>query len=404
MASNLIEMFHNTVGETLAKQASGLLGENYEGTMSAVQAIVPTLFAALGQKGSSDEGASAVLKYIDDNNLDGSILTNISGLLTGNIETEKLMYSGAVLLRYLLNDKISPVVDLISGPSGLKTSSATSLLKLSAPLVMGIVGKHIQEKGLDAQGLKTLLKDQKPYINEYLPKGMEEALGLTTKTGTQSKQEPANSTTTGKTSFSKLLPWIVLLITAMGLYYFVQKGCNTPVEETQTPAAVPAPTPVDTATSNYVKENDPFKAYTLPDGSIIKALPNSFTGKLAEFLAGSEPGEKCFIFDRVNFESGSFKIAAGSERQLKQLASLLKGYPEVKVSIEGHTDNEGDDSKNKNLSKERARVIKEWLVAQEIAQGRMDAKGWGEEKPIASNDTPSGREKNRRIEVCAIKK
>ena len=401
MASNLIEMFHNTVGEPLAKQASGLLGESYEGTMSAVQAIVPTLFAAISQKSASDEGASAVLKFIDDNNLDGSILTNVSGLLIGNIETEKLMYSGAVLLRYLLNDKISPVVDLISGPSGLKTSSATSLLKLSAPMVMGILGKHIQEKGLDAQGLKTLLKDQKVFINEYLPKGMDEALGMTIKPGNQSQQEPGDSQTNRKTSFSKLLPWIVLLITALGLYYFVQKGCHTPpVEEPQTST----PVPVDTATSNYVKENDPFKAYTLPDGTLIKALPNSFTGKLAEFLASTETGEKCFIFDRVNFESGSFKIAAGSERQLRQLASLLKGYPEVKVSIEGHTDDEGDDSKNKNLSKERARVIKEWLVEQEIVQGRMDAKGWGEEKPIASNETPGGREKNRRIEVCAIKK
>ncbi|HEY3385621.1 MAG TPA: OmpA family protein, partial [Saprospiraceae bacterium] len=266
---------------------------------------------------------------------------------------------------------------------------------------MGIVGKQIKEKGLDAKGLKTLLKDQKAYLNEYLPKGMNEALGLSTKPGMQ-KQEPGNTQGTGETSFSKLLPWIVLLITALGLYYFVQKGCNPPVEEKQ--ASAPAPVTIDTATSNYVMENDPFKAYTLPDGTLIKALPNSFTGKLAEFLASSESGEKCFIFDRVNFESGSFKIAAGSERQLRQLASLLKGYPEIKVSIEGHTDDEGDDSKNKNLSKERSRVIKEWLVEQEIAPGRMDAKGWGEEKPIASNDTPGGREKNRRIEVCAIKK
>ncbi|HEY3386944.1 MAG TPA: DUF937 domain-containing protein, partial [Saprospiraceae bacterium] len=127
-------MFHQTVGEPLVKLGSDLLGESHENTMSAVQAIVPTLFGALVQKATTDEGASTLLSYINDNNLDGSILTNVSGLLGGNIETEKLMYSGAVLLRYLLNDKISPIVDLISGPSGLKTSSATSLLKLSAPM------------------------------------------------------------------------------------------------------------------------------------------------------------------------------------------------------------------------------------------------------------------------------
>jgi OOP family OmpA-OmpF porin len=403
MASNLIEMFHNTVGDLLVRECSGLLGESAESTTEAVKAIVPSLLACLSQKVGSDEGAASLLKYFSENNIDGSILSNAASALGGNIETEKLMYSGAVLLRYLLNDKIVPVVDMISGPSGLKTSSATSLLKIVAPFLMGLIGKHILEKGLDAPGLKSLLQGQKDFIKASLPKGMDIALGLNanlqpTSTSTAMGLNPS-ATAAEKSSFSKLLPWIVLLLTALGLYYFVQKGCGKAEE-----VAEVVPAPVDSTPVTKTETNNPYQIYRLPDGGIISVLPGSFTGQLITFLSGPDKGDRCIAFDKVNFENGSFKIALGSETQLKQLASILTAYPEIKIQIEGHTDEEGDNGKNKNLSKERAKVIKTWLTDHKIDAARIDTKGWGEEKPIASNETKAGREKNRRLEVCLTKK
>ena len=146
------------------------------------------------------------------------------------------------------------------------------------------------------------------------------------------------------------------------------------------------------------------KNINLPGGNTLNVLPGSFTARLADFLASSETGEKCLPFDQVDFESGSFKITANSDVQLEELAKIMNAYPYLRISIEGYTDDEGDDGKNKSLSKERAKVIKTWLTDKSIEPGRIDTKGMGEENPVATNKTEMGRKKNRRVEVCVKKK
>ncbi len=406
MASNLTDMFNHTVGEQLIRQASGILGESAEGTTSALQSIVPALFGALITRAGTDEGASMLMSYMAENNMDGSILANGTTLLAGGIETEKLMYSGAGIVRFLLDDKFSGVVDIIAGGSGLKTSSATSLLKLAAPFLMGIVGKQVKEKGLDVPGLKNLILGQQEYIKKDLSLGVSNLLGLSAAIpkiapASMASSKP-NTDQTPVPGPSKLLPWIVLGLAALALFYFVQKGCGG-AEPTVEAPAVPMDT-VKVDTNPTQAPSNPNKTYSLAGGATIDAIPGSFTGKLADFLTGSAPGQQCMTFDRVSFESGSFKISSGSDTQLGQLATLLKAYPDAKVSIDAHTDNAGDTGKNKTLSKERAKVIKDWLTDHGVKPGQIDTKGMGGEKPIASNDTETGRKQNRRVEVCVTKK
>jgi len=408
MASNLIDMFNHTVGEQLTKQASGILGESAEGTSSALQSIVPALLGALIKRAGTDEGASMLMSYMAENNMDGSILANATTLLAGGIETEKLMYSGAGMVRFLLDDKFSGVVDIIAGGSGLKTSSATSLLKLAAPFLMGIVGKQVKEKGLDVPGLKNLILGQGEYIKKDLSLGVSNLLGLGASgpaiTPASIASSKPNTDQTPVPGPSKLLPWIVLGLAALGLFYFVQKGCGGDESTVETPSLTVDTVSIDTTPVTAPAPSNPNKTYTLAGGATIEALPGSFTGKLADFLTSSATGEKCLTFDRVSFESGSFKIASGSEPQLGQLATLLKAYPDTKVNIDAHTDNVGDAGKNKTLSKERAKVIKDWLTDHGVKPGQIDAKGMGGEKPIASNDTESGRKKNRRVDLCVTRK
>lgn len=405
MAANLIDMFQNTVGELLAKQSASILGESAESTSSAIKAIVPSLLGAIVQKTSSDEGVASLMTFLSENNIDGSILSNVTGMLGGGIETEKLMYSGAGILRYLLDDKLSPVVDIIAGGSGLKTSSATSLLKLSAPLLMGIIGRHVKEKGLDHQGLKNIISSQIDYIKSGIPAGVGNILGLSSVSSAFSAAPTSDAVTAsakqGTPGSPKILPWIVLGLASLAIFYFVQKGCgaqeNPPSDVMVAPKDTIAPAPQPEPSNSN-------KTFNLPGGGILTALPGSFTASLADFLASTGATDKCLAFDQVNFESGSFKLAVGSEAQLNDLVTLLNAYPQVKADLVGYTDDAGDDGKNKSLSRERTRVIKAWLTDHGIAAGRIDAKGMGEENPIASNKTEMGREKNRRVEVCVQKK
>jgi outer membrane protein OmpA-like peptidoglycan-associated protein len=85
------------------------------------------------------------------------------------------------------------------------------------------------------------------------------------------------------------------------------------------------------------------------------------------------------------------------------MVTIFKEYPNAKFSIEGHTDSVGAAKSNQLLSERRANAVRDYLIANGIAADRLTAQGFGEEKPIDSNNTKAGRANNRRVEVNLIK-
>ena len=85
------------------------------------------------------------------------------------------------------------------------------------------------------------------------------------------------------------------------------------------------------------------------------------------------------------------------------IASMIEQHPDLRVRIEGHTDNVGTAAANKALSDRRAAAVKAALVSEyRVSGGRLDAKGFGDTKPIGSNDTAEGRANNRRVELVKM--
>jgi outer membrane protein OmpA-like peptidoglycan-associated protein len=82
-----------------------------------------------------------------------------------------------------------------------------------------------------------------------------------------------------------------------------------------------------------------------------------------------------------------------------QIAALLNGHADLKLSIEGHTDNVGTPAANKTLSEQRAQAVMAAVLKGGVAASRVSAVGWGQEKPIADNRSEEGRAKNRRVEI-----
>ncbi|HOW53517.1 MAG TPA: OmpA family protein [Syntrophorhabdaceae bacterium] len=101
----------------------------------------------------------------------------------------------------------------------------------------------------------------------------------------------------------------------------------------------------------------------------------------------------------INFDTGKSVIKPESMPIIGQIAALLKAHPELKVSIEGHTDNVGTPQSNKTLSTQRAKSVMSAVVQKGIAATRLTALGWGQEKPVADNRSEDGRAKNRRVEI-----
>jgi outer membrane protein OmpA-like peptidoglycan-associated protein len=105
------------------------------------------------------------------------------------------------------------------------------------------------------------------------------------------------------------------------------------------------------------------------------------------------------ILQQVHFATGSATILADSFPMLQEIANLLKANPAIKrMSIEGHTDNKGSADLNKKLSQARAESVLRWLTQHGVEPGRLEAHGYGPDRPIDTNDTDKGRAANRRVE------
>lgn len=101
----------------------------------------------------------------------------------------------------------------------------------------------------------------------------------------------------------------------------------------------------------------------------------------------------------VLFETGMSELRGGTTGNLDRLADFLVRYDTRTAVIEGHTDNVGTESSNQSLSQRRAQSVQAYLVDQGVANARLDASGRGESSPVGSNDSETGRQQNRRVEV-----
>ena len=113
--------------------------------------------------------------------------------------------------------------------------------------------------------------------------------------------------------------------------------------------------------------------------------------------------DKIEIKETVLFRSGSTRIDRRSFGLLDQVALVFKANPEIgKVRVEGHTDSVGSEKTNKRLSQGRAESVLGYLVKRGVDASRLVAEGFGEEQPIAPNDTKEGRSANRRVEFVIV--
>ncbi len=109
------------------------------------------------------------------------------------------------------------------------------------------------------------------------------------------------------------------------------------------------------------------------------------------------------VLEGVNFAHNSADLTPSSFAVLDNVAASLAAYPEVKVEIQGHTDSSGSAAYNLDISSRRAASVKEYLVRQGIATDRLTAVGYGEDLPLANNETKAGRATNRRVELVRLR-
>ncbi|MFK7969179.1 MAG: DUF937 domain-containing protein [Bacteroidia bacterium] len=419
MSINLLEMAGGLFNSGLVKQVSGMLGESESNTQSAVSSMIPALLGGIVNKASDKQGAEGIMGMLDSFNLDGSMLSNIGGMLGGD-SNSGLMNMGGSLLSGLFGDKVGGIAELIGSASGISKSSSSSLLSMGLPMIMSLLGKQRKEKGLDASGLMGLLGDQKGFLkNANLPAGLGSLMGIGNMLGGAGDavkgaagaagNVASEAVSAGKSGIGKFLPWIIGIVALLAVLYFL-RGCGdtgvTALDKAKDAVNEGTATAVDVAkdAGNTVKEGaeaaiGTLTALTLPTGEAIEAEVGGFSDKLLKFLGAGE-GEANITFDKVTFKTGSATLTEESGMQLANLAKLLEAYPDRNILITGHTDNTGDHDGNAVLSQNRADAVKIFLSETlGIDGGRIETLGRGSDEPVADNATEEGRAKNRRIDL-----
>jgi outer membrane protein OmpA-like peptidoglycan-associated protein len=142
-------------------------------------------------------------------------------------------------------------------------------------------------------------------------------------------------------------------------------------------------------------------------GAYIGNYMDKQAAEIQRDLEGAEvqrigEGIKITFDSGILFDIDKSDLRPVSKTNLAELAKILNKYPDTNILIEGHTDDTGSDDYNMNLSKDRAQAVAFYMATLDVKSARFSTSGYGETQPIVMNDTPEGRQKNRRVDIAVI--
>jgi outer membrane protein OmpA-like peptidoglycan-associated protein len=323
--------------------------------------------------------------------VDSNLLSNVGGLFAGGgAQARAVMGTGSSLLTSLLGDKAGGMASALASVAGLRSSqSATNLMALVVPLVLAFLKKYVGANALNAGGLASLLGGQGQYLQGALDSRLTNALGFANpaalvgalsgkagdtlqaagaaaagaagkvadsaqRAGTAAADAAADAARTG---FGRIWPWILGAIVVLALLLWMSR-CSQPVDKPVSQAVPPAPTPAPAA-----------PAPTPPAAPIVATLPA-----------------------KVYFDAGATALGADGSKVVAAAADLIK-KDGSKVDVTGYADATGDTAKNAELAKDRAKVVRDGLVAAGVPDANVTL------KPPATTTGTGNDAEARRVEI-----
>ena len=359
MADNIIQLASQYLTPDMIAKLAGVLGESNSSTGSLVSAAAPMLLA--GMAGShAPSGMDMLIKAMAPTGAASpSVLDGLGGtmaaLASSGAGSNSLVQTGSSLLGGMFGDKTSLMTKALSAFSGAKPGSASTVLSLLTPLLVGVMGKSLAGSGQAAtpSAVTALLGSNKAAINDALPlelkriiagiPGLGAMLGLPA-VAAAAPVAAAPVAAAASAGFGRFVPWILGAL-AIGLLAWWLLGRDT----------------VDVATCN------------------------------AQF-------KTALVGKTINFDTGDAVIAADSKALLGELAEVANRCQAFKIEIGGHTDTVGDPAMNKTLSQSRADAVRAYLVGKGVPAGQLTAIGYGAERPAVATGNEVAMAANRRIE------
>ena len=176
MSVNIFDMVKGAVSDQIMGQIGGLLGQSdSKKTSTLFDTAAQSILSGMMKKASNPQGAQDIFRAVESH--DDGVLDKLGDLLGGGNEKD-LMKSGGGVLDTVFGQNQSGILGSIGKFLGIDNSMMGTLMKLVAPIVMGVIGRHVKSKALDAVGLGSLLGEQKGFLSSAMPAGLTSSLGI----------------------------------------------------------------------------------------------------------------------------------------------------------------------------------------------------------------------------------
>lgn len=419
---NILQILKKYVTTDVVKHLMATLGESETGVSRAIDTAMPTVFAGLLNCTGDHKVMTGIHELMQETQNTGDALANVSSYVGENNNHNPFLELGGKLLGTLFGGRMGSVSEYISSHAGVKKPSATAILGMVTPMIMGFLGREIKDERLNVGGLIHLLAGQKANILSDISAGALSSLELNHVNG--NKGFATSASNDKATGLNWLIPLAAMMILGGFLLYNV-RGCNggeasnistnaTVIEAPKPIATLPTKPTTDTIKADTSAKIDPMWAHLgnlsarkLPNGTSLNLPEKGVENRLIAFIEdNSKQVDKTtwFDFDRLLFDTGKSTLRKESQEQLKNVSEIMKAYSNVEIKIGGYTDNQGKEENNVKLSNERANSAMNEIVKLGVDAARIKAEGYGSQHPVADNATPEGREKNRRVSIRVTKK
>lgn len=392
MSSPIISSLVSSFDPRTISEIASRFGESKQAISQGMESSTASLIGGLASKAGDSTWMNQLFKLVSEapSNINASDLTSaVTDPSYVSSAAASLLGSGKNLLALAFGGNQSAIFDTVSRSSGLRPGVVSSLMSMAAPMILTALGRLVRSDHMSPEGLSRLLVQEGEGVRELLPTGVSSLLktGVPLPTVTPSTRPVSLGVIPEPAPQSRSLWWLVPVLLLPLLLYWGYRARH-PVVPT-------------------IVEINRFIVRTLPGNVSLNIPENGIEARLLAFIQDPSKGIEpvtWFDFDRLLFNTDSATLRPESQEQLGNIAAILKAYPNVHIKIGGYTDNSGDAQRNLTLSQDRANGVMAELVGLGISSDRMEAQGYGEQFPVATNSTEEGRAKNRRVSLRVTQK
>jgi len=406
MATSVFSSLFNLLDSSTINEIAARLGESGQAVSKGLESSTASLISSLAGRSADPSSMSQMFRLITQAPSDlnvSNLVSAVTGAGGASSTTASLLDSGRKFVSLAFGSNQPSILDAIGKSSGLRAISVTNLLSMAVALLMTGLGRIVRSEHLSQEQLGRRLVDESAGIKGLLPSGLQYHFERPTPAAATSDlgTRPLAITTLPESRPS--LPiwlWVIpaLLLIPLFMWLFNRAHVRQVSEATQAAA--------ERARLGAASLGD-FVVRRLPGNIALNVPQLGVESRLLEFI--QDPYKNVdevtwFDFDRLLFNTDSAELRPESREQLRNIAAILKAYPNVRIKVGGYTNNTGDSQHTLKLSQDRADGVVTELINLGVEPARLEAQGYGNQYPVADNSTAEGRARNRRISMRVTQK